>query len=152
MSFSLNVQFLVDTGSLPVGGHLKLCLDNVLLSKLFSRMKTLEEAAHKVNSLLVRAAHPRVPGDQDANPAETTSDVAVPSSEEKSDDTDIATSAPNKPDTDVDNDDIDEVDALLGKVTYKFDNIMKDHQHNSSNSVKLKEIWQVFPKLFDCES
>lgn len=79
---------------------------NFIIWKLqFFRMKTLEEAAHRMNTLLVKSVHP----DQEAKPSENSEEL------ESQDDSAITADETEPEDVDKKEESGEDSDSLLGK-------------------------------------
>lgn len=83
---------------------------NFFIWKLqFFRMKTLEEAAHRMNTLLVKSVHPVIPDDQEAKPSENSEEL------ESQDDSAITADESEPEDVDKKEESGEDSDSLLGK-------------------------------------
>lgn len=80
-------------------------------------MKTLEEAAHRMNTLLVKSMHPGIPDDQEAKPSENSEEL------ESQDDSAITADESEREEVDKKEESGEDSDALLGKHLLSLSNM-----------------------------
>lgn len=76
-------------------------------------MKTLEEAAHRMNTLLVKTVHPKISDDQDAKPSENSEELT--SQEKATDDSATTADESGAEEDDKKEESGEDSDSLLGK-------------------------------------